>query len=159
MRVEIRALVPDDVELVVGLSSAAWRPVFDSMKEILGATIFNHLFGDDWRRYQEFDVRRACEEHVASVATSDGTVLGFTAVDLPKDSTHGEIYMLAVHPAHQRHGIGTLLTQHGIDQIRDAGRKMAVVSTGGDPGHASARATYERAGFVGLPQRQYYLMV
>jgi hypothetical protein len=29
---------------------------------------------------------------------------------------------------------------------------LCVVSTGGDPGHAPARATYERNGFVAFPQ-------
>jgi hypothetical protein len=32
---------------------------------------------------------------------------------------------------------------------------LAVVATGGDPGHAPARATYERAGFTGCPQVWY----
>jgi hypothetical protein len=43
--------------------------------------------------------------------------------------------------------------------MRAAGRQLAIVNTGGDPGHAPARATYERAGFVSLPQAQYYLLL
>jgi len=33
---------------------------------------------------------------------------------------------------------------------------LAVVGTGGDPGHAPARRVYEKAGFVGLPLVRYY---
>jgi hypothetical protein len=51
------------------------------------------------------------------------------------------------------------LTQHAVEQMRAAGRELAIVNTGGDPGHAPARATYERAGFVSLPQRQYFLLI
>jgi hypothetical protein len=31
-----------------------------------------------------------------------------------------------------------------------------MVETGGDPGHAAARATYERAGFAALPVVRYF---
>ena len=33
---------------------------------------------------------------------------------------------------------------------------LAVVGTGGDPGHAPARRVYEKVGFVGLPLVRYY---
>ena len=89
----------------------------------------------------------------------DDEVAGFTAVHLPDSEPHGEIYMLAVHPAHQRTGIGPKLTQFAAEQMRAAGRQLAIVNTGGDPGHAPARGTYERAGFISLPQAQYYLLL
>ena len=36
------------------------------------------------------------------------------------------------------------------------GMKVAVVETGGDPGHAAARRTYEKAGYVLLPIARYF---
>jgi GNAT superfamily N-acetyltransferase len=36
------------------------------------------------------------------------------------------------------------------------GVQPAVIATGGDPGHAPARALYERFGFRPLPAVQYY---
>jgi ribosomal protein S18 acetylase RimI-like enzyme len=93
------------------------------------------------------------------VADDDGDVAGFTAIDLPDGEQHGEIYMLAVDPGHQGKGIGLSLTQHAIGFIRDAGRTVVIVNTGGDPGHAPARATYERAGFTAMPSVSYYLTV
>jgi hypothetical protein len=36
-------------------------------------------------------------------------------------------------------------------RARDAGMNMVMVETGGDPGHAPARATYEKAGFERWP--------
>lgn len=143
---------------MVDLSLRAWEPVFASMEEAVGSAIFRHLFGADWRRYQEDDVRRACTAYAVWVAEVDGAVAGFTAIDLPEGSI-GEIYMLAVDPDHQRRGIGSALTAHAVEQIRAAGKTLALVSTGGDPGHAAARATYERAGFRSLPSEQYYRIV
>ena len=38
----------------------------------------------------------------------------------------------------------------------DVGVRVAVVETGGDPGHAPARATYAKAGFTSLPIVRYF---
>ena len=64
--------------------------------------------------------------------------------------------MLAVDPRLQRQGIGTALTIFAVQRLREAGVGLAVVGTGGDPGHAPARRVYEKAGFVGLPLVRYY---
>ena len=39
--------------------------------------------------------------------------------------------------------------------LREAGMTTAMVDTGGDPGHAPARRTYESAGFRVLPIARY----
>jgi hypothetical protein len=33
---------------------------------------------------------------------------------------------------------------------------VAMVETGGDPGHAAARRTYEKAGYILLPIARYF---
>lgn len=154
---DIRVATPADEERIVELSLLAWEPVFASMHGIVGPALFRLLFTDDWRRYQEDDVRRACRTYQVWVADLGGEVAGFVAVDLPDGEPHGEIYMIAVDPSHQRAGIGRALTDRAVQQMRDAGRHLAIVRTGSDPGHAPARATYERAGFVSLPGEQYFL--
>ena len=50
----------------------------------------------------------------------------------------------------------TALTSFAVERLRDAGVRLAVADTGGDPGHAPARRVYEKAGFVGLPLVRYY---
>src|SRR2546428_3508711 len=55
----------------------------------------------------------------------------------------GEIHMLAVDPDHQGKGIGTGLTSFAIERIRDAGMTLAIVETGGGPGHAPPRRDRE----------------
>jgi hypothetical protein len=37
--------------------------------------------------------------------------------------------------------------------------RLAIVATGGDPGHAPARRTYEKAGFTPLPLVRYYALL
>jgi GNAT superfamily N-acetyltransferase len=68
----------------------------------------------------------------------------------------GQTSMVAVDPDHQGGGIGTALTEFGLDRLKDAGMKVAMVETGGDPGHAAARRTYEKAGYVLLPVARYF---
>jgi ribosomal protein S18 acetylase RimI-like enzyme len=155
----IRPARPDDEDAIAELSLEAWEPVFASMAEVVGPEIFAAIFPPDWRTYQEKDVRRACQTYRVSVADVHGEVVGFTAVDLPDGEDHGEIYMLAVRPGHQGKGIGSALTEAAMEQMRAAGRRLAIVGTGGDAGHAPARATYERAGFTYLPQRQYFRLL
>jgi hypothetical protein len=40
--------------------------------------------------------------------------------------------------------------------MKDAGMSIAMVETGGDPGHAPARRTYEKLGFGLLPIARYF---
>jgi ribosomal protein S18 acetylase RimI-like enzyme len=154
---QIRAATEGDEDRIVELALDAWEPVFASMAEVVGPTIFPLLFTDDWRRYQADDVRRACKTYQVWVSVIDDRVVGYTAVDLPEGADHGEIYMIAVDPGCQGRGVGSGLTRFAVDQMRAAGRRLAIVNTGGDPGHAPARATYERAGFTSLPAEQYFL--
>lgn len=115
--------------------------------------------GDDWEVTQETDVRRACHAYATWVVEHLGVVAGFVAVDLPDGEPHGEIYMVAVDPGAQGQGFGRQLTDFALEQMRTAGRTLAIVRTGGDPGHAPARATYERAGFTNLPGAQYFRLL
>ena len=55
-----------------------------------------------------------------------------------------------------RRGIATRLTSHAVDRFKDAGMSIVMVETGGDPGHAPARRTYEASGFRLLPVARYF---
>jgi GNAT superfamily N-acetyltransferase len=46
--------------------------------------------------------------------------------------------------------------RHAVEQLRTEGIALAVVATGGDAGHAPARALYEHAGFTAVRQVRYY---
>jgi GNAT superfamily N-acetyltransferase len=90
----------------------------------------------------------------------DGRPVGFVAVAL--NAFHermGVIDFIGVDPDYQRRGISSRLTQVAIDHMRRQGMDIAVVATGGDPGHAPARAAYEEAGFTLLPISRYFRLL
>jgi ribosomal protein S18 acetylase RimI-like enzyme len=64
--------------------------------------------------------------------------------------------MIAVDPECQHQGVGAALMDRALAEIEARGVDLAVIATGGDPGHAPARALYERYGFTPLPQVRYY---
>ena len=64
-----------------------------------------------------------------------------------------------VDPGYQRRGIAAVLTRHALARMKAAGMSTAMVETGGDPGHAPARATYEAAGFRLFPVAKYFRML
>jgi GNAT superfamily N-acetyltransferase len=71
----------------------------------------------------------------------------------------GWIEIIGVDPDYQRRGVSSQLTELAIDHIRSQGMDIAVVETGGDPGHAPARAAYEAAGFTVLPVARYFRLL
>jgi ribosomal protein S18 acetylase RimI-like enzyme len=107
--VAIRALAPDDVDLVVELSVRAWQPVFVSFRELLGPRLFERFY-PDWTAEQAAAVRDAIGTNTTGVAVIDGTVVGFVNVIIKPHEASGEIYMVAVDPDHQRRGIASALT-------------------------------------------------
>jgi len=143
---------------LVALSLRAWAPVFASLERVLGSEIFGRLH-PDWREDQRRAVEDVCtaKKERVWVAEVDGAAVGFVATEIfDPERSMGEISMLAVDPDHQGGGIGTALTEFALDRLKDAGMKVAVVETGGDPGHAAARRTYEKAGHVLLPIARYF---
>jgi GNAT superfamily N-acetyltransferase len=156
--IEIRGLVESDLDAIVELSLRAWAPVFESIRAVIGDQVFLRLH-PNWETSQSEAVRASCtnEGHDVFVAVSDGRPVGFVAVGL--NAFHermGVIDIIGVDPAFQRHGVGKALTQFALDHMRSHGMDIAVVETGGDPGHAPARALYEDSEFTLLPIARYF---
>ena len=153
----IRSYEPDDEDAVVELSLRAWAPVFASMESILGSELSARLHGD-WRTHQASAVRETLAKPGMRVWVAEqSAVVGFVAAWIADPERKiGEIYMLAVDPASQVRGVGTALTEHATRWLREAGMRVAMISTGGDPGHAPARRVYEKADYTLLPAAGYY---
>jgi ribosomal protein S18 acetylase RimI-like enzyme len=154
----IRLYDDRDAEAVVDLSLRAWAPVFASLEQVLGSEIFRRQH-PDWREDQRKTVEEVCTAKKGRVWVAEvgASTVGFVAVELHHpERSMGEISMLAVDPDYQGRGIGTALTEFALDRLKDAGMRVAMVETGGDPGHAAARRTYEKAGYVLLPIAKYF---
>lgn len=155
----VRPFREPDEDAVVALSLRAWAPVFASIEEVLGESGLYAVMYPDWRADQERAVRAACGAARLNVwvAELDTVVAGFAALRLDPQESTGEIYLIAVDPAYQHQGIGSRLTSTALRWFRDNGMTLAMVETGGDPGHAPARRTYERAGFTRFPVARYFV--
>jgi GNAT superfamily N-acetyltransferase len=159
--IEIRDFRESDLETVIEFSLRAWAPVFAAVRDVLGDDIFVRL-NPDWRANQSEAVRSSCtnEERDVFVAVASGRPVGFVAVAL--NAFHermGVIDIIGVDPDYQRHGVGRRLTEFATEHMRSCGMDIAVVETGGDPGHAPARAAYETAGFSLLPIARYFRLL
>jgi GNAT superfamily N-acetyltransferase len=145
------------LDAVVRLSLRAWAPVFESLQSVMDSDVFQ-AFYPDWRANQQTAVESVCaaEDTPVWVALEAGSPVGFVAVKLHSEDLMGEIYMVAVDPDAQGHSIGTALTAFALDWMKKAGMSVAMVETGGDPGHAPARHTYEKLGFRLLPIARYF---
>ena len=153
----IRPLEDRDREAVVALSLRAWAPVFASLEDVLaGSGVYSRLYPDGWSTAQRAAVGAALASMYVRVAEVGGAVVGFVAVVLHDEQSMGEIHMIAVDPPYQRRGVATALIAVATAWMEEQGRTVALISTGGDAGHAPARRAYERAGFTALPIVNYF---
>lgn len=158
----IRPLGTSDLDAVLDLSIAAWEPVFDSFAKILGLSIFDHLYAPDWQSSQTNNVKRVClDEGVEAfvVMAEGGAVAGYVALAHDTESDIGIVEQIAVHPDHQRRGYARALMEFAVERFQSKGIAFVNVGTGGDPGHAPARALYEAIGFTALPLVNYYMAI
>jgi GNAT superfamily N-acetyltransferase len=158
--VAIREYTAADEEALVDLSLRAWEPVFRSVEDVVGAEINRLLHGDDWRPYQEAQVRDVLARsgmRTWVAETADGALVGFAAATVVDPQRKiGELAMLAVAPDSQQQGLGTRLTEVATDWLRTQGMRVAYISTGGDVSHAPARRVYEKASYTLFPSAQYF---
>ena len=154
---KIEPYQPSRLGAIVGLSLRAWEPVFQSIESVMDPDVYREQH-PDWRATQRSAVESACSDpdFCVQVATEDSQTAGFVALKLHSEDRMGEIHMIAVDPAFQRRGIAAALTQHSLAWFREVGMTTVMVETGGDPGHAPARRTYESAGFRVFPIARYF---
>lgn len=158
MNLHIRPVSNNDVEDLVRLSLLAWVPVFNSFERILGSNIYT-LIWPDWRTSQRDAIETVCKDGdktIVWVAELDGIVVGFLAYKLNVEDKTGEVQLLAVYPGYQNRGIGTELNNFALRKMKESGMRMAKVDTGGDPSHAPARKSYQKAGYTALPLVRYF---
>jgi GNAT superfamily N-acetyltransferase len=159
--IDIRSFVDDDLETFVEFSLRAWEPIFVSVQSVLGDEVFLRLH-PDWQKSQADAVRSICtnDDRDVFVAVVNSRPVGFVAVAL--NAFHdrmGAIEIVGVDPDFQRTGVGARLTAFALDHMRERGMDIAVVETGGDPGHAPARELYRATGFTVLPIARYFQLL
>ena len=156
MKLQIRPFINNDHNDLINITLLAFEPIFISFEKILGPHIYPIIY-PDWRKSQTEGVEKISQNKKISlwVAEVDGKVVGYIAYELNDDKT-GEVQLLAVLPEYQNHGIGTQLNTFALQQMKEGGMELAIVSTGGDESHTPARRSYEKAGYTALPLVKYY---
>jgi GNAT superfamily N-acetyltransferase len=150
----IRSADGADAPYLEDVRRAAFAPVFASFRAILGEDISQVTQPRDHQAQAEYlaSLLNADSGWELYVAEQAGRVVGFVSVQLNRETTIGEIGLNAVHPDWAGAGIGTAMYEVVLDRMRQAGMRVATVSTGGDSSHAPARRAYQKAGFhVGIP--------
>lgn len=161
--VRLRAQIDGDVEALVALAQRAWRDVEASIDAILGSPL-DRLATPSWAAHHETVVRQACASEETTVVVAEdggGELVGFVAhrVHQPSEamSAYGEVVVIGVDPGARSRGVGKVLLERAVADLRASGVPVIMVETGGDEAHAPARALYESAGFTRLPIAQYWL--
>lgn len=139
MKFRIEAYRAEHKAQIVDLSLRAWEPVFTALRPAVQSFVYDAFFPERWAKRQTYDVVQILEHEPSMVWVASG----------------GDDVM-AVDPMHHRQGIAKALLEFSADLMRREGMKMVMVETGGDPGHAPARATYESAGFERWPVARYF---
>lgn len=158
MSYEIVPYAPAHAPEVLALSLRAWAPVFPKMKAAVQGYVYEAFYPEGWEARQTADIQAFLDAEGERVwlAVQDGLLLGWIGIRLHPQDRMGEIYILAVDPAHQRRGVARALMDFAMARMREAGLAMVMVETGDDPGHAPSRATYESAGFERWPVARYF---
>ena len=155
---EIRRYTPKDIDAVLRVTEVAWAPVFPLMQEDIPDYVYDAFYPEGWNKRQLADVKTMCSDGVTEIwiAESEGVLSGYLGLRVHPEDSMGEIYIIAVDPAFQRKGVGQALMTFAFDWMRERKLKMAFVETGGDRGHAPARASYESVGFEPYPVARYF---
>lgn len=158
MTLNIHPVSDDDLQPLIQMAWLAFEPIFRSFRQVMGDEVFAVVY-PDWKKTQQEAVESFCkpsEHKTAYVAELDGTLAGFVVLVLKPAEKIGEVEFLMVHPDYQKRGIAAALNTFALQKLKESGMEVAVVGTGGDPGHAAARRSYEKAGYTPFPQVWYF---
>lgn len=146
----MRPVRPDDQPILEDIRKAAFAPVFESFRSILGEEIYAlaQAREDEGQSAYLESLFASSSGWDVYVAELDDAVVGFVSIQVKQETRIGEIGLNAVHPDYAGKGIGTRMYEFAIAKMKEADMQVATVSTGGDPSHAPARRAYEKAGFT-----------
>lgn len=159
MNPAIRKFQPADLPRLHEIRTAAYQPVFQSFRDIVGERIAPIAFATAEKEQGDFldSICKERSDHDVYVVLQGAEIIAFFALNLNAETKVGELDLNAVHPDHQNGGLGTWMYEAALAFIKDAGMLVATVGTGGDASHAPARRAYERAGFgPSIPSVWYY---
>jgi ribosomal protein S18 acetylase RimI-like enzyme len=137
---EVRRALPSDAAAIAEVHARTWRAAYE------------HFFGSERLAAREPDValwtRILANDRVeVNVAESGGRIVAFVSVGPSRDDdAEGELYAIYALPEAWGTGAGAALMQAGLDAMRGAGYRDAVLYVLDD--NPRARRFYEREGWA-----------
>jgi ribosomal protein S18 acetylase RimI-like enzyme len=149
LTLNIRPFEASDLPVMQRLRQEAFKPVFQSFRDIVGDQIYLIALVKSDSEQAELlaSICKPSSTHQVFVAEIGEDIAGFVSFSLNHEKRTGEIGLNAVHPNHSGRGIGTKMYEFAIARMKERGMALATVATGGDPSHAPARRAYQKAGF------------
>ena len=138
----------EDLESVMDIANAAWRPIRQMSREALGdkiSDLFNPA-GDAKSKGLQIKNQIDSGNYGIAVCEHENRVVGF--ITWRVDGFCAEICNNAARPDSGVKGVGQTMYQYVLDIFRRQKVKVVKVTTGLDWAHAPARRAYERAGFT-----------
>lgn len=143
----VRPLDYADLPELQSIRQAAFAPAFRSYREIVGDPIAMHVFARADTEQAEL-LASVCEPgsgHDVIVAVVGDALAGFASYKADPLARLVEIGLNAVHPRFAGHGVGTLMCEHVLAGMKEAGMIAATVSTG------ATRAIWQRGALTPRP--------
>ena len=152
-----REITASDLPTLINLTIETFRPFFEEhLPRLVNPKVLAHDHGA-WEAAYRLEVPALHDpqrSRFVTLAEDQGQVLGYVGWHVT-DGTSGRLDMVAVHPDHQRRGVGTALCRHVLARMTSLGVVVVHIGTGGDDFHVGARRLYESLGFTGLPVVDY----
>ena len=158
----IRSFEAGDLPRLHEIREAAYKPIFQSFRNIVGEKIAPLAFSAAEQEQGSYldTICKSDASHEVYIVENETAIIAFFSVALNQESKIGEIDLNAVHPDHQGCGIGTSMYEFALERMIKAGMTLATVGTGGDPSHAPARRAYEKVGFgPSIPSVYFYKLL
>ena len=143
----LREFKESDLQDIKKIVAEAWKPVYDYRKRVMDSSIFESI----WKKgsvTKSENLSEWCLNNPYNVMVTelDQKVVGFiTWEEYNKDTV--ELSNNAVSPEFQNQGIGTMMYQWFLSEMKKKGYSYTFVFTGLDEAHDSARAAYKKMGF------------
>ncbi|WP_121067397.1 GNAT family N-acetyltransferase [Chachezhania antarctica] len=156
--IQIIPYTPEHRSAVLGLTIAAWSPIFAKTRQEVPSFVYDAFYPNGWQARQIEDVGALLDQSEVSfwLLVDGQDLLGFLGFQLHPEDQMGAINIIAITPDRQGQGLGRHLMQFAEAQASDAGMSMVMVETVGDSGHAPARAAYEASGYQRWPVARYF---
>ncbi|MFB9860100.1 GNAT family N-acetyltransferase [Salinicoccus siamensis] len=137
MNPKIREMTSSDIEAVQETATASWHAVYEG---IIPLDIQNRFL--DLAYSTDMMHHKLTQSHMFA-AEEDGRVIGFAEFTPPDADGKTMLNAIYLHPDAQNKGIGTLLLEHGVEQIED----MTTIYVEVEKENMIGRRFYDTKGF------------